>query len=164
MAQELIALYPGTFDPVTMGHLDIIERASQLFSKIYVTILTHPSKQTLFPLEQRLEMLRQTTADLSCAGEIIISSHQGLSVEYCRQIGARAIIRGLRAQMDFEYEFQIAAANQHLDPEIEMLFLMTRQNLAFVSSSTVKEIASYQGKLDGLVPDIVIEALRKRYA
>ena len=158
---ELIAMYPGTYDPLTNGHLDIIQRASRLFDKVHVTIVTNPAKKTLFTLEERLVMLRQTTASLP---NIIVDIYDGLSVDYCRQVGAKAIVRGLRAQMDFEYEFQIAAANQYLNHEVEMCFLMTRQNLAFVSSSVVKEIALFNGKLEGLVPDIVAESLRSKFA
>lgn len=157
---KLTVLYPGTFDPVTNGHLDIIERASKLYDRIFVTIMTHPTKKTLFTLEERLDLLWRTTAHLN---NVSVSHYEGLSVEYCRVIGGKAIIRGLRAQMDFEYEFQMSAANQHLDPDIEMVFMMTRQSLAFVSSSVVKEMASYHGRLDGVVPPIVAEALAAKY-
>ena len=157
---DLIAIYPGTFDPLTNGHLDIIERASNMFSKLYITILTHPTKRTLFSLETRLDLLRQCTQHIN---NVQVSSFEGLTVEYCHLMGAKAIVRGLRAQMDFEYEFQIAAANQHLAPDIEMVFLMTRQNLAFVSSSTVKEIASFHGKIDELVPAEVAKVLLEKY-
>ena len=155
-----IAMYPGTFDPITSGHLDIIKRACKLFDEVYVTILLHPTKKTLFTLEERLALMHQTIADMP---QVKVTYYTGLSVDYCREIGSEVIIRGLRAMMDFEYEFQIAAANQYLDDDIEMCFLMTRQNLGFVSSSTVKEIASYGGKLDGLVPLCVAKALYEKY-
>ncbi|MCL2497036.1 MAG: pantetheine-phosphate adenylyltransferase [Symbiobacteriaceae bacterium] len=158
--EAIIAMYPGTYDPVTYGHLDIIERAARLFKEVHVTIVTNPAKKTLFTTEERLEMLEKATVHIP---NIRVSHFDGLSVDYCRMVGAKAIVRGLRAQMDFEFEFQIAAANQYLNPEIEMCFLMTRQNLAFVSSSVVKEIALFQGKLEGLVPDFVQHALRKKY-
>ena len=152
-------MYPGTFDPPTNGHLDIIERASKLFSEVHVTVVTNPAKRTMFTPEERIEMLKESTKGYS---NVVVTEFDGLSVDYCRKVGAKAIVRGLRAQMDFEYEFQIAAANQYLNSDIEMCFLMTRQNLAFVSSSVVKEIALFGGKLDGLVPDFVAAALWKK--
>lgn len=154
-----IAMYPGTFDPITHGHLDIIKRACKLFDVVYVTILTHPTKKTLFGLEERLELLQCAIGENP---QVKVTHYTGLSVDYCHEIGATTIVRGLRAMMDFEYEFQIAAANQYLDDDIEMCFLMTKQNLAFVSSSTVKEIASYGGKLEDLVPDCVKKALYEK--
>jgi len=155
-----IAMYPGTFDPITHGHLDIIKRACKLFDEVHVTILNHPTKKTLFGLEERLELLKCAIGENP---KVKVTYYTGLSVDFCHQIGARTIVRGLRAMMDFEYEFQIAAANQYLDDDIEMCFLMTKQNLAFVSSSTVKEIASYGGKLDDLVPDCVKTALYDKF-
>ena len=155
-----VAMYPGTFDPITNGHLDIIKRACKLFDEVYVTILTHPTKKTLFGLDERLELMACAIGDMP---QVKVTHFSGLSVDYCHQIGAKTIVRGLRAMMDFEYEFQIAAANQYLDDEIEMCFLMTKQNLAFVSSSTVKEIASYGGKLDDLVPECVKTALYEKF-
>lgn len=154
-----IAMYPGTFDPITNGHLDIIKRACKLFDEVYVTIMNHPTKKTLFGLEERLELLKCAIGENP---KVKVTHYTGLSVDYCHDIGARTIVRGLRAMMDFEYEFQIAAANQYLDDDIEMCFLMTKQNLAFVSSSTVKEIASYGGKLDDLVPECVKTALYEK--
>lgn len=154
-----IAMYPGTFDPITNGHLDIVKRACKLFDEVYVTIMAHPTKKTLFSLEERMHLLQCAIGDMP---QVKVTHYTGLSIDYCHQIGATTIVRGLRAMMDFEYEFQIAAANQYLDDEIEMCFLMTRQSLAFVSSSTVKEIASFEGKVDDLVPECVKNALYEK--
>ncbi|NLN83383.1 MAG: pantetheine-phosphate adenylyltransferase [Firmicutes bacterium] len=152
-------MYPGTFDPITNGHMDIIKRACKLFDEVYVTILNHPTKVTMFNLEERLYLME---CAINENPQVKIAHYTGLSVDFCNEIGAKTIVRGLRAMMDFEYEFQIAAANQFLDDDIEMCFLMTKQNLAFVSSSTVKEIASYGGKLEGLVPECIIPALYEK--
>ena len=157
---ELNAVYPGTFDPVTNGHIDIIERASSMYNKVYVTIFDNPGKSTLFTLEERLDLLREATSQFD---NVIVDSSHLLSVEYAKMVDAKVLVRGLRATMDFEYELQLAFSNQYLDESIEMVFLMTRPNHSFISSSSVKEIASHFHSVENLVPPCVDEALRIKY-
>ena len=157
---ELNAVYPGTFDPVTNGHIDIIERASSMYNKVYVTIFDNPGKSTLFTLEERLNLLREATSQFD---NVIVDSSHLLSVEYAKMVDAKVLVRGLRATMDFEYELQLAFSNQYLDESIEMVFLMTRPNHSFISSSSVKEIASHFHSVENLVPPCVDEALRIKY-
>ena len=152
-----IAVYPGTFDPVTNGHLDIIERASKMFDTLYVTIFDHPSKVRTFSVEKRLELLKEATKEFD---NVIVDYSSKLQVEYAREKGAGILVRGLRATMDFEYELQLAFSNQYLDSEIEMVFLMTRMNHTFISSSTIKEMASHHHSVKGLVPECVEIALK----
>jgi len=156
---ELNAVYAGTFDPVTNGHLDIIERASRMYDKLYVTIFDNPNKTTMFTLEQRKELLEEVTKKF---GNVIVDSSHELSVEYAKKVNAKVLVRGLRATMDFEYELQLAFSNQYLDDSVDMVFLMTRPNHSFISSSSVKEIASHHHSVDDLVPPCVAEALSKK--
>lgn len=153
------AIYAGTFDPVTNGHLDIIERASQMYDHLYVTIFNNPIKQTMFTLEERIELLKVVTKDLK---NVTIDYSDDLAVQYAKKVGAKVLVRGLRATMDFEYELQMAFANQYLDDSIDMVFLMTRPSHSFISSSSVKEIAVHHHSVDGLVPPIVENALKKK--
>lgn len=159
MAKNIIAVYAGTFDPVTNGHFDIIERASQIFETLYVTISVNPNKKELFSVEERYALLKEVTKQFD---NVIIDTSTQLTVEYAKSIGAKVLVRGLRATMDFEYELQLAFANQYLDDDIEMAFLMTRANHAFISSSTVKEIAMHHGPIDDLAPACVCQALREK--
>ncbi len=152
-----IAVYAGTFDPVTNGHLDMIERASRMYDELYVTIFTHPTKKTLFSLEERVSLLKTVTQHLD---NVVIDFSDDLAVEYAKKVGARVLVRGLRATMDFEYELQLAFSNQYLDDSIEMVFLMTRPSHSFISSSSVKEIVSHGHSVEGLVPSIVEKALK----
>ncbi|MBR2405284.1 MAG: pantetheine-phosphate adenylyltransferase [Clostridia bacterium] len=152
-----IAVYPGSFDPMTNGHLDIIKRAAKTFDKVYVAILTNSAKKPCFSLEQRIDWLTRATADL---GNVEIDSFSGLLVNYANQIGASIIIKGLRAVSDFEYEFQMALTNRALSPNIETMFLMTNGKYSYLSSSIVKEIAKLGGSLSGLVPDFMIEEVK----
>lgn len=154
------AIYAGTFDPVTNGHLDIIQRASQMFDHLYVTIFINPVKQTLFSLDERIELLKKATEDLD---NVSVAYSDQLTIEYAQEVGASVLVRGLRATMDFEYELQLAFSNQYLDDNIEMVFLMTRPNHSFISSSSVKEIASHHHTVKGLVPKIVEEQLKLKY-
>lgn len=154
-----IAVYAGTFDPVTNGHLDIIERASRLYDHLYVTIFTNPDKKTLFTLEERVELLKEVTKKFD---NVTIDASQDLSVEYAKKVGASVLVRGLRATMDFEYELQLAFSNQYLDDSIDMVFLMTRPSHSYISSSSVKEIASHHHSVEGLVPKNVELALIKK--
>ncbi|MCS7223536.1 MAG: pantetheine-phosphate adenylyltransferase [Armatimonadetes bacterium] len=152
----MIAVYPGTFDPITSGHMDIIERASGLFDELIVAVSTHPEKNAWFTLQERVEMVRQSCQHLK---NVSVQSFQGLLVQFVREKGARVIIKGLRAVSDFDYEFQMAAMNRKLAPEIETIFLMTSLPYAYLSSSIVKEVASLRGCLRGLVPDLVAQRL-----
>ena len=152
-----IAVYPGSFDPMTNGHLDIIKRAANTFDKVYVAILTNSAKKPCFSLEQRIDWLTRATADLD---NVEIDSFSGLLVNYANQIGASIIIKGLRAVSDFEYEFQMALTNRALSPNIETMFLMTNGEYSYLSSSIVKEIAKLGGSLSGLVPDFMIEEIK----
>ena len=151
------AVYPGSFDPMTNGHLDIIKRAAKTFDKVYVAILTNSSKKPMFSMEQRIDWLRRATSDLK---NVEIDSFSGLLVNYANEIGASIIIKGLRAVSDFEYEFQMALTNRNLSPNIETMFLMTNGKYSYLSSSIVKEIANLGGSLDGLVPDFMIEEIK----
>lgn len=154
-----IAVYAGTFDPVTCGHIDIIERASRLYDHLYVTIFTNPNKKTMFTLDERIELLKEVTQPFD---NVTIDSSDDLAVEYASKVGASVLVRGLRATMDFEYELQLASSNQYLDDSIDMVFLMTRPSHSFISSSTVKEIVSHYHSVTGLVPDVVEKALQKK--
>lgn len=158
--KNIVAVYAGTFDPVTNGHLDIIERASQIFDTLYVTISVNPNKKELFSVEERFELLKEVTKDFD---NVVIDTSTQLTVEYAKAIGAKVLVRGLRATMDFEYELQLAFANQYLNDDIEMAFLMTRASHAFISSSTVKEIAMHHGPVDDLAPACVCEALKEKF-
>lgn len=149
-----IAVYPGSFDPVTNGHLDIIKRAAKTFDKVYVAILTNSAKSPAFSLSQRIDWLKRATKEL---GNVEIDSFSGLLVNYANEKNASIIIKGLRAVSDFEYEFQMALTNRALSPNIETMFLMTNGKYSYLSSSIVKEIARLGGSLNGLVPDFMIE-------
>jgi len=153
------AVYPGTFDPVTNGHLDVIERAAKIFDELIVAVTTNPAKTPWFTLEERVEMLKECCSHLP---NVTVEAFDGLLVNFVRQKGAKVIIKGLRAVTDFDYEFQMAAINRKLAPEIETLFLMTSLPYAYLSSSAVKEVASLNGCLKDLVPDNVAERLRKK--
>lgn len=153
------AVYAGTFDPVTSGHLDIIERASKMYNYLYVTIFENPQKKTLFTLQERLWLLKEVTKNFA---NVKVDYSDALAVEYAKKVEAQVLVRGLRATMDFEYELQLAFSNQYLDDEVDMVFLMTRPNHSYISSSSVKEIASHQHSVEGLVPPIVEEALKKK--
>ena len=143
------ALYPGSFDPLTLGHLDRIERGSRLFEGVVVAVLQNPGKRPAFSLEQRLEQIRSATAHLP---GVEVGSFDGLTVEYARQCGAQVILRGLRALSDFEFELQIAHTNKSLDPRVETLFLATAVHHSFLSSSVVKEVARFGGDVAHMVP------------
>ncbi|MCM8892610.1 pantetheine-phosphate adenylyltransferase [Listeria monocytogenes] len=157
---DKIAVIPGTFDPITNGHLDIIERAAKIFDVLYVSVLNNSSKKPLFTIEERMEMIRQVTAHLP---NVQVESASGLTVDYAATRGSTAIVRGLRAVSDFEYEMQIASMNRTLNAEIETFFIMTNTKYSFLSSSMVKEVAQYQGDISELVPEIVNEQVQAKF-
>jgi pantetheine-phosphate adenylyltransferase len=156
-----IAIYPGSFDPVTNGHLDIIERGLKLFDKIIVAILTNPGKQFLFSLEERIKMLEISMKKFS---NVEIGTFDGLTVDYAAQCNAQGILRGLRAMSDFEYEFQMALMNRRLNREIQTVFLMTGLRWIYTSSSIIKEAAQFGGIIKGMVPPVVEKRLKAKYA
>lgn len=158
---EKIAIYPGSFDPVTFGHLDIIHRGMTVFDKIIVAVLNNSRKDPLFTVDERVDLLRQTTSGLS---GVTVDSFDGLLMDYVREKDVHLVLRGLRAISDFEYELQIASINKSLDPEIETCFMMTSNRYSFLSSSMVKEVARYGGSTHELVPEPVERALKKKYA
>jgi pantetheine-phosphate adenylyltransferase len=150
------AIYPGTFDPPTNGHLDLIARGSKLFEELTVAILNNPVKNPLFTVEERVEMLKESIRQL---GNVSVATFEGLMVDFARQSGATAVLRGIRAITDYEYEFQMALMNRRLAPEIETVFLQPAGRYSFVSSRLVKEVVSFGGKVDGLVPSNVAKRL-----
>lgn len=158
---ERVAVYPGTFDPVTKGHLDIIHRALTLFDRVVVAVAINATKQPVFSLQERMEMIRQCfPADEK---RIEVDSVSGLIVDYAYTKGANAIIRGLRAVSDFDYEFQLALMNRRIEREVETVFLMTGFRWIYISSSIIKDVARHGGDVSGLVPDHVCEQLRQRF-
>ena len=156
----MIAIYPGSFDPITLGHLDIIERGSQLFGCVIVAVLCNPSKQALFPVEQRLEQIRYSTGHLP---NVEVDSFRGLTVEYAKSRNARILLRGLRVLSDFEMELQMAHTNQTLWDSVETIFLATAKEYSFLSSSIVKEIAKFGGSVSHLVPENVARDIEIYY-
>jgi pantetheine-phosphate adenylyltransferase len=159
-----VAIYPGTFDPMTNGHLDIVERAARLFDRLIVLVADNPTKEPIFSAAERVGMIREAVASLPDQTGITVDSYRGLTVDYARRVGAQAMIRGLRAVTDFEWEFQLALINQKLDPEVETVCLMTAQEHSFLSASMVRELAQFGGDLDDLVPPHIATALRRVYA
>ena len=156
------AVYPGSFDPLTNGHLSIIKRGLRIFDSIVVAIAHNPRKQSLFTVPEREQMIREaTTAD---AARLEVTSFEGLLVDYCRTMGESVVLRGLRAVSDFEYEFQMANMNRKLDKDIETIFMMTGEDYFYISSQFVREVAALGGDVDGLVPPNVLEALRRKFA
>jgi pantetheine-phosphate adenylyltransferase len=155
-----IAVYPGSFDPVTNGHLDIAARASRVFDTVIMSVFDRPNKRLLFSTEERVELLREATAHLP---GVQVGTYSVLTVDYVRSIGASVIVRGLRAVSDFENEFQMAQINQTLAPDIDVVLFMAGHQYTFFSSSTVREIASLGGDVSWLVPKHVVTALRRAY-
>ena len=156
-----LAVTPGTFDPVTNGHLDVIARAAQLVDEVVVAVAASPKKKPLFSLEERTELVRQATAHLP---NVSVESFDGLLVDFARERGATVLVKGLRAITDFEYEFQMAALNYHLDSDLETAFIMSPPEYMYLSSSVVREIASLHGDVSDFVPECVREALERRFA
>ena len=156
-----IAVYPGSFDPITNGHVDLIERALCIFDKLIVAVAQHLDKSPLFTMEERFEMVKEVTKKHD---RVIVDQISGLTVDYVKQQGASIIVRGLRAISDFEFELQMALMNRKLDNEIETVFLMPNIQYSYIRSSLVKEVASLGGNLDGLVPDLVIRKLEEKFS
>jgi pantetheine-phosphate adenylyltransferase len=156
------AIYPGTFDPVHNGHLDLISRAAAIFDELIVGVYDHgrPSKSLLFSVQERVAMIE---ANINGRHTISVTPYGGLTVEFARQVGAQVIVRGLRVFSDFEFEFRMALANQRLAPEIEVVTFITREEHTFLSGSTVREIASFNGDISSMVPPNVADALRARF-
>ncbi|KAB2335299.1 pantetheine-phosphate adenylyltransferase [Bacillus mesophilum] len=156
-----VAVCPGSFDPITYGHLDIIKRGAKVFDQLNVVVLNNSSKNPLFSVEERIELIKKVTSDIP---NVKVDSFQGLLVDYAKSVKASAIIRGLRAVSDFEYEMQITSMNRVLDDAIETFFVMTNNQYSFLSSSIVKEVAKYNGNVSELVPASVESALREKFA
>ena len=162
MARNNIAVYPGSFDPITNGHIDLVKRTLCVFDRVVVAIATNPDKDDhLFSVEERLEMIREVFKKLG--KRVRVDSFEGLLVNYAEKTGARVIIRGLRAISDFEYEFQMAMMNRGLKPNIETLFMMTGESYFYISSRLVKEVVSLGGDVSELVPKNVLRRLRKMF-
>ncbi|GGA17106.1 pantetheine-phosphate adenylyltransferase [Psychrobacillus lasiicapitis] len=155
-----IAVVPGSFDPITNGHLDIINRGAAVFGQVNVVVLNNSSKNPLFSVEERMELIIEATSHLS---NVKVETYSGLLMDYAESVHASAIIRGLRAVSDFEYEMQITSMNRVLNDEIETFFIMTKNQYSFLSSSIVKEVAKYGGKIEELVPPHVEAALRNKF-
>jgi pantetheine-phosphate adenylyltransferase len=156
-----ICVYPGSFDPITNGHLDIIYRASKMCDKLIVAVLVNIEKKPVFSIEERINLLNCVLSDRP---DIVVDSFSGLLIDYMRQKNAVAIIKGLRAISDYEYELQMASLNKYLNPDIETLFMMANVNYSFLSSSAVKEIARNGGKIDGLVPECIKNAVVRKFS
>lgn len=159
-----IAVYPGSFDPITNGHIDLLERALKIFDNVIVAVATNPSKESLFSTEERLEMIKDSLAHHPLKNRVKVDLFQGLLVDYVQSIPAKAIIRGLRAISDFEYEFQMALMNRKLSADIETAFIMTGMRWIYISSRIIKEVVRSGGNVSGLVPDIVEKKLTERLA
>jgi pantetheine-phosphate adenylyltransferase len=154
-----IAVYPGSFDPITNGHLDIIKRASRVFDEVIVAVLVNPDKKGLFDIDERVQLIEKSIGGLS---NVKVQSFSGLLINFMKTINAKVIIKGLRAVSDFEYEFQMALMNNKLDPSIETVFMMTNAKYSYLSSSSVKQVAMFGGCIKGLVPNEIIDDIMGR--
>lgn len=155
------AIYPGTFDPVTYGHIDLIKRAQEIFGEVIVAVGHNPHKKPLFSVKERIDMLEKCTAGMD---GITVTDFEGLVVDYARKLKAKVLIRGLRMLSDFEYEFQMALTNRKLSPDIETIFLMPHESYSYLSSKLLKETASLGADLSSFVPDFVEKALKKKFS
>lgn len=164
MANQRVGLYPGTFDPITLGHMDIIRRGLCLMDKMVIGVATNPGKGPLFSLEERIEMVERETAPLanSSGVEIQVEPFSGLLVEFATKMGAKFVVRGLRAVADFEYEFQMVGMNAHLNPDVETVFLMASEKYSFIASRLVKEIAQLGGEVESFLSPAVARDLKQR--
>ncbi len=157
------ALYPGSFDPITYGHLDILERASYMFEKVYITVAVNREKKFVFDVDERLELIAECLKDKPWAKNVEATQFTGLLVNHAKDLGVKTLIRGVRQLSDFEYEFRMALMNRKLGDDIDTVFLMPRGELTFVSATLVREVAYWDGELTAFVPDNVAQALRKKY-
>jgi pantetheine-phosphate adenylyltransferase len=158
--KQIVAIYPGSFDPVTNGHLDLIHRGSKIFDRLIVAIACNPAKdQTLFTLQERKEMLQAMTAELD---NVKVDTFEGLLMMYCVKTGANAVLRGIRAVSDYEFELQMALMNRKMEPSVETVFMMPAEKYSYLSSRIVREIAYFGGPLTGLVPELVEQRLREK--
>lgn len=160
---ERIALYPGSFDPWTNGHLDILSRAVKMFDKIIVTVAVNNKKNAVFTGEERIELIRESIQDYDWSDQVEIIQFTGLLIDLARKKDVNVLLRGVRQISDFEYEFRMALANRRLAPEVDTVFLMPDEQLTFISATIVKEIAAWNGDLSSFVPDNVAKALREKY-
>jgi pantetheine-phosphate adenylyltransferase len=154
------ALYPGSFDPITNGHLDIVERSSEMFDNLVIAVFINPNKKPLFTVEERVDMIREVTRHLP---NVQVDSFEGLLSDYARQRSAKVIIRGLRAVSDFEYEFQMALMNRKLNPNVETIFMSSSSKNIYISSTIIKEVSSLGGSISGLVPRVVENRLMEKF-
>ncbi len=155
-----ILLYPGTFDPITNGHIDLVKRACRMFDKVVIAIAYNPNKKPLFSLEERVDLVNQIFADNA---QVEVEGFTGLLVEFAKQKGAIGVLRGIRAVSDFEFEFQLANMNRHLDPNLESLFLTPSEHYSYISSSLVREVASLGGDISAFVEPMVAKALEQKF-
>ncbi len=153
------AIYPGSFDPMTLGHVNIVERSLEVFDEVVVAVLRHPEKRAMFTVEERVEMMGRI---FSNEARVSIESFDGLLVDYVQSRGSRTVIRGLRAVQDFEYEFQMTMMNRRLAPEVDTVFMMTDEEYFYIASRTVKEVAALGGDITGLVPELVVAEMQKK--
>ena len=156
-ANKKIALYPGSFDPITNGHLDVLERASKMFDEVVIAVLRHPEKKSFLTVEKRVELIKEATKDME---NVSVASFDGLTVEFARSIGAKFLIRGLRTITDFEYEVQLCQTNQVIAPDIDTVFLPTKPKHNFISSSIVRELSNHKTDISKFVPKNVVEYLQ----
>jgi len=154
------AIYPGSFDPVTNGHIDVIERASRIFDNLIITVGDNPGKEPLFSREERVEMIQEATRDIK---NVTVEEFEGLLLDYLKKKGSKIIIRGLRAVSDFEFEFQRALMNRKVNGDVETIFIMTKEDYVFLNSSIIKEMAMFGGSVKKLVPEVVEKRLEKKY-
>lgn len=157
------AIFPGSFDPLTNGHLDIIRRSSPLFDEMIVAVLNNPDKEPMFDVEERCEMLREVLPSVDTAGcRLTVESFSGLTAEFARRKEATAIVRGIRAVADYEYELRMALMNRHLEPSIETVFLMAGEEYSYISSTLMKQVFSLGGRIEGLIPETVETRMRAK--
>jgi pantetheine-phosphate adenylyltransferase len=154
-----IAVYPGSFDPITNGHIDVLKRSLKVFDEVVLLLAVNPTKKSVFSVEERLSMMKESTKGLK---GVKVDYYPGLTVDYCKKVGACHLIRGLRAVTDFEYEFQLAAANEFADPDIDMVFFMSRKEETFISSSTINELWGNGVDIAPLVPEVVLKHYKNR--
>jgi len=158
-----IALYPGSFDPITFGHIDILERATHMFDKVIVTVAVNNEKKAIFKGDERVELIKKCIEGTEYAHKVEVRQFTGLLVDYARKLNATTLVRGVRQISDFEYEFRMALTNRRLAPNIDTIFLMPNEHYTFISASLVKEVAYWGGDLSSFVPDLVAKALMKKF-